>query len=367
MGKNDHARRFVIAAVLTLGVLICAQLGFAVYLNPWGDYGRSGFHRLYNARRAKADWLSALPKSQLPKVVILGSSNVMRMRPATVERLMGKTAFNYGVFWGRADDFVCIARFLVEDLEHRPDLLIVGLDTWTFAPRTTPHPVFPGIRRRLLTAPRLAKHHPAVFEPGLTWGHFVDAFNPQQIEHGWAGRRGGTAARKPQAGLAQTHMFDTDGTRLFYGALYGKKGPIFDEVEAGTYPIDELLATARKERRLRNLYQYRFRGLDDVRLGYFEAMLELADREDIDVVLVLNPVHPIFYDALAEMKLHADNLVALRGTAERMAKTHDSVVAVVDASQIERFGGDSSAFYDEVHYATKNADLILEQVAERLR
>lgn len=366
MAPLQQARRFLWAFAASFGLSVLGITAIAVYLNPWGNYGPRGFGYLYNARRAKSEYLASLPVEARPQAVVLGSSNVMRLKPSSIEEKLGKTAFNFGVYWGRADDFICIVRFLVHDLQHRPELLIVGLDTWTFAPRTTPHPVFPGIRRRLLNTPQLVRHHPAVYEPGLTWGRVLDVFSPQQIRHGLRGRRRPGATRGPQAALQDTHLFDPDGTRVSYGAVYGRPGPIFEAVERREYPISQHLRAARATRTLLNLHQYRFDGLDEIRMSYFEAMLDLADDEGIDVVLVLNPVHPEFMKALEDLGQHRHNLEQLHTKAQAWLRAHPSVVAVVDASHLDEIGGDPEGFYDEIHYDTHNADLVLDEVARAL-
>ncbi len=347
------------------------MVGFSVYVNPWGNFGPTGYHNMYNARLAKTAYIDGLSPDRRPEVITLGSSNTMRFRPKTIERLLGKSAFNYAVFWGAAEDFLCIARHLVDDLNHRPDLLIVGLETWTFKPPGDEHPIFPGVRRRLLNTPQLIRHHPDINGILIPWSKFVDSFSQQQLALSWRLVRGGCATRETYPPLGEHRLFDLDGTRVYYGDLYGKRDVnIFDDVEAGVYPITEHLAEAADSDRpgaFANLAHYDFDGLWESRIGYFEQFVRFCDDRGIEIIVVINPVHPVFWDVIAERTPHLKNLAQLRNLLERIGVESPAVLGVVDASRIEDFGGDADGFYDEIHFATSNADLILELVAELIR
>ena len=131
---RSSPKSFLLGIVATFAIGATGMFSFCWFVNPWGNHGATGYHVLGDARSAKTLFLDSLPKADLPQAVVLGSSQVMRFRPATIEDRLGVSAFNYGAYWTKAEDLLCMVRHLVYDLDHRPELLIIGLDTWTIGP-----------------------------------------------------------------------------------------------------------------------------------------------------------------------------------------------------------------------------------------
>ncbi len=351
---------------------MCLQLlclfAFAWYVNPWGDFGRTGFHRLYNARLAKANFIDALPQCEFPEVVVLGSSNTMQYSPATIERLTGKSAFNFGVFWGRTEDFLCITRHLVNDLNLTPSLLIVGIDTWSFAPAINEHPVFPGIRRRLLNAPQLSRHLPGAGWGKRQWANLIDSLSRQQLKLSWKLFWDDRYHRTSAPPLESSEWFETDGTRVRY-LSNGKN--IFANVEMGTYPIsDEIRQAIDETRPADSLYRfvdqfpmYNFSDSDESKIEYMVEMLDVCEGKNIRVVFIINPVHPLLYQELISHTRHPQNLSNLKTMLAQFTQRYSIVTGVFDASDITKLGGDPNGFFDPMHPATRNCDLILERIA----
>lgn len=159
-GNDVHGKRFLFAAVGAFFLCAVVVVALGVWLNPYGDFGPTGFHRLPNARYAKTAHIGRMPAGQRPQVYVLGSSNVMRYSAPTIERLSGKRGFDYGVFWGRSEDFYVIAKHFFDDLGERPELFVVGLDVWSFRPHEpgVGTPTFPGLDRRLVNTTTLSRH-----------------------------------------------------------------------------------------------------------------------------------------------------------------------------------------------------------------
>lgn len=354
----------------------CALImGLCIYVNPWGNYGSKGFAFLYNVRYAKTVYLSELPKQELPDIFILGSSNVMRFSPETIKDRWNMSAFNYGVFWGKAEDELLIAKHILLDLKHKPKLFIIGVDTWTFKPHENEHPVFPGLRRRLINTPDLIKHHPDIAGYQIFWSKVRDLFSIQQLELVYrAFNNPKPKQRKEVAELGENdpQFFQLDGTRIAYGDVYGNsQKDIFNDVENGTYHItqyfEEIVKDPDDEKHFINYSSYHFENFWDKRIGYFEQLIQLAGEHSIKVVLVMNPIHPLFLDYLGKKsKYHLKNQSELKTLLQRIKRTNDHVLRIVDASQLKNFGGDPDGFYDEIHPSTKNCDLILNMVFDRL-
>jgi hypothetical protein len=360
-------RAFLVNLCAAFGLGVMGLFVFSVYVNPWGDFGKTGFHRLYNARLAKADFIDGLPPCDLPEVVVMGSSNTMQYRPATITKLTGKSAFNFGVFWGRAEDFLCITRHFVDDLHHKPSLLIVGIDTWSFAPAINEHPVFPGIRRRLLNAPQLSQHLPGAGWVKRKWANFIDSLSRQQLALSWKLLWDDRYTRTVAPPLESSEWFDKDGTRIRYLAE-GRN--IFSAIEAGTYPISEEIRRAISDaesdgsahRFVDQFPMYDFFNMDQGKIGYLVEMLEICQREKIQVVFIINPVHPLLYRELMAHTRHPQNLEKLKTMLSHFTERYSVVSGFFDASDVTSFGGDPEGFFDPMHPASRNCDLILERV-----
>ena len=153
---------------------------------------------------------------------------------------------------------------------------------------------------------------------------------------------------------------DYDITGYFYNPN------IFPDVEAGTYPITEILKEARQEDRMQQLRTYEFRGFSPARLRHIQLFLQLCQREKISVVFMMNPVHPEFWERLNELPEHAENLSALRQLLAEYQREYSVVLGTVDATTIDKFGGDPEDFYDEIHPGTRNCDLMLELIDQQI-
>ena len=355
---------WIFAITWVCGLAIC--FGFSIYVNPWGNFGELGHHRLYNARLAKARFLATRKKTELPQVVILGSSNVMGLRPETVRRELGLSAFNYGVFWGKAEDYLCIARHVILDLKHRPELLLVGLDSWTLAPARDEHPVFPGLRRRLLNTPELIRHLHDVPPAKREWARFIDAFSRQHLMTSWRMLR--RCPRHHIAPLANSTMFQQDGTRKNYSSAYGEwDGNIFDAVNARRYPITERLRRVQVEEGpsgFVHFSKYDFREFRSQRVGYLRDLVELCQEQQVELVFFLNPLHPVFREVIEEHSPFLRNQSKLRQLIGQLMTEFSTVRGLADAQEIRDL--DPQGFYDEIHPDTANGDRLIALVAQIL-
>jgi hypothetical protein len=288
----------------------------------------------------------------------------MRYSPRTIHRLSGLTAFNYGVFWGRTEDFYVLTRHLIEGIGHRPTLFIVGIEVWSFRPPdNVGSPVFQGMSQRLINTPELSQYLDAYHPMKRAWAAVTDSITTQQLQTGLAGMR--RTERRSWPTSLPADSFDADGMLTYYRDLYGTQQDIFDEAEAGTFPVSERLRnrlSASPNRPFEQLDQYLFDGFWNTRIEYFDRFLRLADDYGADVAVVLTPVHPVFRQYLVGQTNYSAQLLNLRALLHEMERRHHSLKAVLDMSRIESFGGDPEGFFDEAHLTTRNADLILRRV-----
>lgn len=368
---QSASARFLRWYMATVVVSLAVILAFVGWANPWRNFGDVGLPHYYNARRAKLTHIGAMPAAKRPEVLVLGSSNVMRYDPKKLERELGKTAFNHGVYYGKAEDFLCTVRHYVEDLNYVPKLLVIGLDTWTLRRGGSEHPIFPGMRREHLNVERLVRHNPDVNVAKLWMSRLLDTVYAQQIALSWRLWRKG-AKRTPEAALGEEGSgFSPAGLRLNYGSLYGDTTKdMFADVEAGKDVLSgqlKAISDSGRYREFATLHTYDFDGLAENRVSYIDQMLSICDAKGIQVVFVINPVHPTFWDALLAHTSHADNLRLLNKQIAAWQGPHKSLLGVFDGSELASFDGDPTGFFDEIHTATRNCDKLIEKIAQVVR
>ncbi len=366
-------KRFLLSllATFTLGALVV--LGLGVWLNPWGDFGPNGFHRLPNARYTKTSHIDRLPASERAQVYVLGSSTVMRFSAETIERLSGQRAFNYGVFWGRSEDFYAIAQHLYEDLGERPELFIVGLDVWTLRPpERIGNPAFKGFERRLVNTLALSRHLDEYSVVRRAWASLTDGLSQHHLDEGFRARRGTT--RAPFPSRLPTPELSIWGGREWYVNTYDWErervgGNVYEAVEAGDYRITDafrqhVLADPRRE--FDFFSQYVFDDFWPKRVAYLERFLAAAEAHGTKVAFVLTPVQPLFRRYLLENSPYAELLAKQKALLAELQEKHANVLTVLDVSVLADVGGDPEGFYDEIHPATRNCDLLLERLYAEL-
>lgn len=362
------ARSFVWTAVLAYVSCLALLAAFSIYANPWGNYGESGFldpHE-YNDRLVKAKHLDALPVSRRPQVLILGSSSMMSMRGHDIAKATRRTAFNCNVSGGQADDHLCILRHLVHDLNYRPELLIVGVETWTFGPPAEMNAVIPGARRVLVNVPQWIRHHPHGQWYRRAWAKMVDCFSRDHLNASWRVLFKLDLTRRNLDALG-TGIVSADGSLVYSDHDSMKLGGVSQTLaELRQHGVTKLLEQIRDGRttdRLERLRYYRFDGLWSPRVERFTEFLQICQRERIKVLLVRTPLHPLAWEMLEDHQGHARNVAELAGLTDKWQREFPVLLGIVDASHVENYGGDPDDYYDEMHCGPENSKRILAKVA----
>lgn len=135
---SSGARRFVLAILLGLAVV----LGGATALNAVVDpYGLLGTHLVPTAveddRHEKLDLIDRL--SRTPELVVLGNSRARQADPAFIQQLTGlQHGFNAAVTDGRSSDTWAFLRYLDERKPLRGTAYIWFVDQWLGDDSSTP-------------------------------------------------------------------------------------------------------------------------------------------------------------------------------------------------------------------------------------
>ena len=365
------AQRFVSVAIGTYLAGLSGLIAFSVWVNSSGRFGPTGYLDIaqYNDRLVKASYMDNLPPAERPTTLVLGSSNLMTIRARDIEALTGRRAFNCYVTGAQAEDHLCLVRHFVFDLDYRPELLIVGLETWTFQPPDD-NAMFAGVPSRLVGVPQMIRHHPDAGRIRRLWANAVDSVSREQLTRSWGLLMDDRVRRKAWGPLADSPIIELDGSFHYApGRSHRFGGRLFqldDDGEFGiTREIQRLLDLG-EVARLKHFSFFDWRGLWPRRVEYFEQFLDLCQREGIGVVLVANPVHPLMWDVLTGNTPHRENHTALLRKIAEWSKRYTVVRATFDATDIASFGGEPDNFYDGTHCAPKNARRLVERIVKAM-
>jgi hypothetical protein len=385
---------FLYALLGTTVLLSLAIITLARLSNHFAYFGSNGQFEFYNGRLAKIDYLNTLPVDQLPDAWIIGSSNTMPFQPSMVDTLFPvERSFNLGAYWGRVEDQWAWSNYLLKDLGSRPKLVIFGVEPWTFSDDQRGPPLYGKYRRRLLAVSELAKYLPDVSNIQRYMTYVLDSLTLQSLRimvrmsirhhfsHVMQAPIGVDAATAPGRVpyMAARGPFDIDGTSISLSRREG--AAVVNEALSQFYreqiprmhsPEDFYTLSPEREAVLR---QSPIRldeivnflpgdRMDPEDLLLFERCISMLDAHDVQIVIVMLPTHPHFYDMLIKHTRYAQHLQRLEAFLNDLKSRHESVRVVLNASHVARFGGSVNAFHDTYHMTPDNTDLVLQAAAQ---
>jgi len=325
-------RKFVARFVLALAALIAGigLLNFVV--NPEGIYATSLLPPLtWNTRPAKAELLARMDPR--PEALLLGSSRVMTISPAEIQRRTGLPTFNAGVNAAYAEDFYVLLRYAVERAGARPKLVLVGLDAEAF------HDHEP--ENEYLSQPNeLASFLLKGEARGAGWRRFTTLWTVYQTK------------------LSFVSLYDRLGGKKINAVDFAADGamredPWLRQQAKGNYDLAAHIRGTATE------YTPRYKsytGVSPDRLEYFAATLRYARAHGARVIVFATPIHPELERALSAYgyeQRKAEAYSAARAIAQREG------AEFVDLSAPAGFGGAPDHFYDGVHVDAYNAERLI--------
>jgi hypothetical protein len=308
--------------VLALQLLVVAAINFLV--NPFRLYPTHLEPPLItDDHTTKLELL----RDRRPRLLVLGSSRVMKLEPAYLERKTGLPAFNLGVASGQMEDSLCLFRYATERLGLRPEWILLGVDVDSF------HPTAP-VNPQLLKDPRLRRCLPPELRPSWTTALY-DLTQLLTLDQLKASCR----ALGPRPAQGET-SYDPDG--------------LMHHVRERE-PLD----LGRDMRPCMQRY-VDFPHLSPSRLRYLDELARLCRRRGIRLTVFLTTVHEQYRRSVAASYLprygELAPLLRRKAAAEGFR--------FFDASRVEFYGGDPNDFYDSSHINAGNARRIINHVVQ---
>ncbi len=312
-----------------LALQLGAVAGMNYLVNPRGMYSTALLRPVVaNVRAEKAYLLKHMqPK---PRALILGSSRVMKIAPATVERLTGLRTFNAGNLTAYTEDDYVTLRYAVEQAGAQPRLVLLGLELEAL------HDHEPMNEFLLEVNPISAFLQKGENRQGY-WKRLVQLLSWNESELSLRSLRHWTAGAKETEPALR---IESDG-RLVYVQLER-------DLARGTLNLETLVrqSSVMAIRRYQN-----YRSLSADRLDYLHATLRYARERNLRVIVFLTPMHHVVREELKPYAAReAEFADAMRQAAARWgAEFHD-------LRNVESFGGRPEGFYDGTHVDDDNAD-----------
>jgi hypothetical protein len=372
---------FLAAFSLVLGGILAALITFVAWSNVWGNYGDEGFFYTYNDRRGKSEALVSATRTELPRAWLMGGSTIYPLLPDAVEERFGISTYTTANFWVRMDENWSWLNFILDDFGAKPELIILGLETWTFRPDNLGPVIYPHLRRRLINAPLLMSHLDDSAGWKVTLSKGLDLLSSQQLRlAAIAVRTGIDRQRFRPAGEDSLVQYFPDGS-----GPYKEEKPkeFFADAEINNFYkklLDGEIRPGAPEtvaQRARLVEDARFvttqeiegffpgRDFDPAEVELLERFSELAAKHGIPVIYVLMPVHPYFEDILIARTNHVKQRRQLQELVARVAERSGNDSLVVDATNLRSFGGDPMAWHDPLHMKPSNGDKILDLALRR--
>jgi hypothetical protein len=337
--SHAAAWRHFVGCFLRLLFALVAGIGLLNYLvNPEGIYAPRLLPPVtWNTRAAKAELLAAAR----PEALILGSSRVMTIPPAAIERATGLRTFNAAVNAAYAEDFYVLLRYAVERAGARPKLALIGLDAEAFHDHEPEN-------EYLLQPNALGGYLQKGEARGAAWRRFTNLFTIYQTKLSFLSlydRMGGMKVNAVE--------FAADGSP--------KEDPWLRQRAAGKYDKQAKIEGTAAE----YIPRYKsYTGVSRDRLDYFAATLRYARERGVRVIVFATPVHPELERALAPFGYERRKTEAY-AAARKIAQQEGA--EFLDLSDPENFGGAPEHFYDGVHVDADNANRLMDTLLSKTR
>jgi len=291
----------------------------------------------------------AIAAGRAPKVLVMGSSRMMQVRPAYVEGLTGKPCFNYGVSAATPVDFITQLRYVLRR-GAKPDLLIVGVDEVACA----------GLSSRYF------------YQAMAHWGLLASMPVPERLD----AVSGVLRMLTPQSTLQSLVMLwegkprhrklrQVSSVLMSDGYLLYRDHTLRQAV--GTEDlVAEIQRTAQRwsDGLAREFVPDQALKLNQRKLQLLSEFVELARQNGIEVRVVLLPLHPDY-----ERLVFNDDMRVLRETLRRRLSELSDGRRVIfrDYTSVASYGGDPKQFWDGAHQQPENLRRMLNALFDRDR
>jgi fatty-acyl-CoA synthase len=277
--------------------------------------------------------------------LILGSSKQQFLSVA-VMREFGCDAYNFAVMSGRAEDWYCITRFVLDNNKCPLDNIVLGVDIEAFSNTVK-------MDTRLVNSAHLTQYLDAPEQIPIVQYDF-----DRCVPKNWRRERFNIILRQYKSGRATGPRGlyipdDRTGETILIGA--GREA-LYERTALNLQ--DPLDAGAEYVLRLKD-----FTCLDARRVAYFHRLVNLCIERGILLACFFSPLHPELDGFLSARTVYRHRLDEFRGVVSRIKH---SGFYFFDTSVPAAFGGLENDFRDGAHIGKANSDILLRFIMARV-
>lgn len=327
--------RFITSFLLATIIILGSIIALSILIDPRGLFGTNKFTPLVATDRpAKLELIKN--QSPAPDIIILGSSRVFKIDPETITKKTRLHAFNFGVNNAKPEEFLALAKYLIEDLKIKPQLFIVAIDHDAFDnQRIQPQTIHISKLRSKLNISK--KEYLSVFlttfKENLTFQYIKDI--GRSIYYIIAGY-----PKLPPRLKSNGYMIKN---------VYKKDVPENFNTHSGNVIL--------------NVFKTGGAALSVARQNYFEQFLNLAKENNIKIKMALLPMHPIILERLNEQPEFKNTCRLLTDYLITQSKKYG--YDYYDFTDIQSFNGDPEDFSDLVHTNDANLQKIIDIILKK--
>jgi hypothetical protein len=322
---------------LFLGVFLAftmATAGLALAIDPLRTFGTNRVTSVLTGERDEKPPLF-LQRRPAPQAIVIGTSRVMKLRPACIQEVTTLPAFNFGLSSSMVEDWLAVYRFVTAHGSIRE--LIIGADVDAFDNRADVNDP------RLTSSPYLRPYVEG--SVGLTWTTATRAL------FGWQAFRYGVRSLQyylfPKTKPVEALHFEADG--------YLRYDKIEDEMRRGVFAAGPRIQD--NARRFRGpMATTGFTKLSPYRLELFQKLVRAAHDAGTQVDVYIPPLHRAI-----EAALEGQPIESRRRELETVLRqlVDQGTIRYLPVSTVADFGGDPEGFFDGVHMNEANNDRVI--------
>lgn len=333
--EKKHEKRFLCLFLISSAIMILLIISANIIINPRSEFGTTIFKPLIrHARSEKIEMMKALPER--PELIVLGSSNSMKLNCSLITSLTGESCFNAAVDAARIEDYYALLSYIIEDLGFKPKTLILGLNIEAFSDSLEIDP-------RLISEKRLySKIEKPILPPEI--GIIIDSMSPYYLIDSF------TVLKYTLVGYpAESSHYEKDGQGVY--------DQWDSEIAAGNFSLEEELGASI------NNFVARLRYMNAVsheRKAYLEKILDTAKNGEMKVLMFIPTTHSSGIEVLKKETKYSEMRDELKRYLEGLKEEYD--FTYIDASEASLYGGNPDGFYDVSHINGKNAEMIIRKM-----
>ena len=341
--------KFLATFLLTIVVLVVGYSLLAVTINPRGEFASNRFPNLIADILPQKQHLFHRFQSRHPvRGVLLGSSRSMKMPPEPFERAYRGAFFNFAVPNVHAEEMLFFYRWIREQGVH-PRVVVIGIDVESLHfnnPTNLKKNELASLRNPMTTS--AAQSHSWLQRAAETLEPLHSTFTVAYINDM---ARSLQLKANPKWIADPIHTFEANGY-LHYPRFEAQR-------RTGTFNLTANISE------MLPFYVDRFSEMSSLsprREGYLEQLILDIQQDGGKVVLWITPLHPRMLATINRSTPYPKRLRELRDYLQKLHAKYG--VTVYDYSDISRFGGTDTDWYDGAHVDERNVDRIVHQILE---